>query len=156
MKRIINKLLNRETVLYLVFGVLTTLINFIVFELFNRFLGPKWVLISESAAFVLSVLFAFFTNKPFVFQSKDWSLKTLAKEIPTFFGGRILSFLIEAGLVLLARDLLRAGQYEFLFHIGTRKLFTINGLTVAKAPISVIVVVLNYIFSKCLVFRKKQ
>ena len=147
MKGLIKKLLTKENVLYLVFGVLSTIINFVVFDLFNRTLGEEYVLVSETVAFIAAVLFAFFTNKPFVFGSRDWSAKTLAREIPTFFGGRIISFLIEAGLVLLSRDLLHAGSYAF---------FGINGLTVAKVPIAVIVVVLNYIFSKLLVFRKKQ
>ena len=146
MKKLLKKLLNRETVLYLVFGVLTTLVNFIVFDRMNAALGEKYVLVSETVAFVAAVLFAFFTNKPFVFQSKDWSARTLRREIPTFFGGRILSYLIEAGLVLVARDAFHAGQY---------KLLGINGLTIAKIPIAVIVVILNYIFSKLLVFRKK-
>lgn len=146
MKKLFQKLLNRETVLYLVFGVLTTLVNFIVFDRMNAALGEKYVLVSETAAFVAAVLFAFFTNKPFVFQSRDWSAKTLAREIPTFFGGRILSYLIEAGLVLVARDVFHAGQYTVL---------GINGLTVAKIPIAVVVVILNYIFSKLLVFKNK-
>ncbi len=146
MKNLLKKLLNRETLLYLVFGVLTTLVNFVVFDLCNRLLGERYVLLSETAAFVISVLFAFFTNKPFVFQSKDWSWQTLKRELPSFFGGRILSFVIEALLVLLARDLLHAGQYSLL---------GINGLTLAKVPISVLVVILNYLFSKLLVFRKK-
>ena len=146
MKKLIQKLLNRETILYLIFGVLTTLINFVVFELCNRAFGEAYVLVSETIAFVVAVLFAFFTNKPFVFQSKDWSLKTLSRELPTFFGGRILSFLIEAGLVLVARDLFHAGRYELL---------GLSGLTIAKIPISVIVVIMNYVFSKLLVFKKK-
>lgn len=146
MKKLIQKLLNRETILYLVFGVLTTLVNFVVFDLMNRAIGEKYVLISETVAFVVAVLFAFFTNKPFVFQSKDWSAGTLYREIPTFFGGRIVSFLIEAGLVLVARDAFHAGRYEML---------GVNGLTIAKVPIAVIVVILNYLFSKLLVFKKK-
>ena len=129
MKKLFQKLLNRETILYLIFGVLTTLVNFIVFDRMNAALGEKYVLVSETVAFVVAVLFAFFTNKPFVFQSKDWSAKTLAREIPTFFGGRILSFLIEAGLVLAARDWFHAGHYAL--RIGG---WSINGLTVAKVP----------------------
>ena len=145
MKKLLQKLITRETILYLVFGVLTTLVNFVIFWAMNRSLGEDYALLSETVAFVAAVLFAFFTNKPFVFESKDWSAKTLSREIPAFFGGRILSFLIEAALVLAARDLLHAGRYELL---------GIDGLTLAKAPISVIVVVLNYIFSKLFVFRK--
>lgn len=150
MYRLIKKFVNRETILYLVFGVLTTVVNFVVFDRMNNALGEKYVLVSETVAFVVSVLFAFFTNKPFVFESRDWSLKTLAREIPTFFGGRILSFLIEAGLVLAARDWFHAGSY--VLRIGS---WSINGLTVAKVPIAVIVVILNYVFSKLLVFKKK-
>lgn len=146
-KKLIKKLLNRETILYLVFGVLTTLVNFVVFEAMNRTLGDSYALLSETVAFIAAVLFAFFTNKPFVFQSKDWSAKTLSREIPTFFGGRILSFLIEAALVLVARDLLHAGDYSF---------FGITGLTIAKIPIAVIVVILNYVFSKVFVFKNKR
>ena len=146
MKKLLSKLLTRETILYLVFGVLTTLVNFVVFEAMNRSLGDEYALLSETVAFIVSVLFAFFTNKPFVFQSKYWSGKTLARETPTFFGGRIVSFLIEAGLVLVARDLLHAGSFS---------LFGITGLTIAKVPIAVIVVILNYVFSKVFVFKKK-
>ena len=141
-----KRLLNRETVTYIVFGALTTLVNFVVFELMNRNLGDSYALLSETVAFVAAVIFAFLTNKPFVFQSRDWSGKTLAREIPTFFGGRILSYIIEAVLVLMARDLLHAERFALL---------GISGLTVAKVPISVIVVVLNYIFSKLFVFNKK-
>ncbi|MBO4418303.1 MAG: GtrA family protein [Oscillospiraceae bacterium] len=147
MKKLLRRFLNRETILYLIFGVLTTVINFVIFDRCNAAFGERFVVVSQIIAFVVAVLFAFFTNKPFVFQSKDWSRKTLMKEIPTFFGGRILSFAIETGLVLAARDLLHAGQYTLL---------GINGLTVAKAPISVIVVVLNYVFSKVFVFKKKN
>ena len=147
MKQLYKRLLNRETILYLVFGVLTTLLNSVVFDRCNAAFGERRVVLSQVIAFVVAVLFAFFTNKPFVFQSKDWSSETLMKEIPTFFGGRIASFIIETVLVLVARDVFHAGSYTFL---------GINGLTVVKLmPISVIVVILNYVFSKVFVFRKK-
>ena len=150
MKKLLKKLLNRETVLYLVFGALTTLVNFIVFDRMNAALGERWVVVSQAMAFVAAVLFAFFTNKPFVFRSKDWSAGTLAREIPAFFGGRILSFLIETALVLAARDWVHAGSYAL--RIGG---WSINGLTVAKVPIAVVTVILNYHFSKFWAFRKK-
>ena len=147
MKQLCKRLLNRETILYLFFGVLTTSINSVVFDRCNAVFGERYVVLSQVIAFVVAVLFAFFTNKPFVFQSRDWSRRTLMKEIPAFFGGRIASFVIETILVLVARDVFHAGRYTLL---------GINGLTVAKLmPISVIVVVLNYVFSKVFVFRKK-
>ena len=150
MKKLFQKLLNRETLLYLVFGGLTTLVNFIVFDRMNAALGERWVVASQTAAFVVAVLFAFFTNKPFVFRSRDWSARTLSRELPTFFGGRILSFLIETALVLAARDWVHAGRYVLC--LGK---WSINGLTVAKVPIAVVTVILNYIFSKFWAFRKK-
>ena len=64
MKKLFQKLLNRETVLYLVFGVLTTLVNFLVFDRLNAALGEKYVLVSETAAFVAAVLFAFSPTSP--------------------------------------------------------------------------------------------
>jgi putative flippase GtrA len=151
MKKPLNRLLTRETILYLIFGVLTTLVNFVVFDRMNAALGEDLAVVSQIAAFAAAVLFAFFTNKPFVFQSRDWSAKTLVRELPAFFGGRILSFLIETALVLAARDLFHAGHYVLC--IGQLR---INGLSAAKAPISVITVILNYIFSKLFVFRKKS
>ena len=147
LKSLFHKLLNRETVLYLIFGVLTTAVNFVVFWVFNHLLGEDYALISNLIAFVVSVLFAYFTNKPFVFQSRDWSRSTLMKEIPAFFGGRIFSFLVEEGLILLARDVLHAGRFSLL---------GIDGLTLSKVPISVVVVILNYLFSKFWVFKKRE
>ena len=130
MKKLLSRLLNRETILYLFFGVLTTLINFVVFDRCNYVLGERYAVVSQIA----------------VLSEQIEQRKTLQKELPTFFGGRTLSFAIETLLVLAARDVFHAGQYTLL---------GINGLTVAKAPISVIVVVLNYVFSKVFVFRKK-
>ena len=148
MKQLLKRILTRETILYLIFGVLTTLVGAFVFDRCNAAWGERYAVASQTVSFVVAVLFAFFTNKPFVFQSKDWSSRTLAREMPTFFGGRILSFLIETVLVVLARDVIHAGQYEF---------FGVNGLTIVKLfPISVIVVVLNYVISKLLVFRNKK
>lgn len=147
MKKLFSKLCNRETIAYLFFGVLTTLVNFVVFNRLNNTLGPNYALLSNGIAFVAAVIFAYLTNKPFVFRSMDWSWRTLAREIPLFFGGRIVSFLIEEGLVAIAKYLIHAERYS---------LFGIDGLTIAKVPIAVIVVILNYIFSKTFAFRKRK
>lgn len=149
MKKLFRKLVNRETLSYLFFGALTTLVNFIVFDRVDAALGSdsKYALLSNAIAFIAAVTFAYLTNKPFVFRSMDWSFKTLAREIPIFFGGRLFSFLLEEGLLAFAKDVIRAQQYRVL---------GIRGLTVAKVPISVLVVILNYIFSKFLAFRKRE
>ena len=148
MKKLIHKLLCRETITYLIFGVLTTLVNWIIFDRLNARYGTDRAGVHNAIAFVLSVLFAFLTNKPFVFRSNDWSFKTLTREVPLFFGGRIVSFLLEEGMILLARDVFHADRYQ---------LFRINGLSIVKIfPIAVIVVVLNYLFSKLFAFRKRD
>ena len=147
MKQLLKKYLTRETILYLVFGGLTTLVNFVVFYFCNRAWGEARAHLSEITAFVAAVIFAYLTNKPFVFQTRDWSARTVLRELPAFFGGRIFSFLVELALVLAARDWLHAGRVSLL---------GIDGLPLAKVPISVIVVVLNYVFSKLFVFRKKE
>ena len=63
----------KEIVLYIVFGVLTTVVNFVVFKLFNMLLGEKLYLLNNTVAFIVSVLFAYVTNKIWVFESKKRS-----------------------------------------------------------------------------------
>lgn len=126
----------REIVVYLFFGGLTTLVNFLIyFPLYN------WLLVSATVSNIFAwggaVLFAYFTNKPFVFQSKDWSLPFVIPEFVKFVGCRIGSGLLETCLIWLTVDYL-----------------ALNG-NVMKILISVLVVILNYIASKWLVFRRK-
>ena len=146
MKTLLKKILNRETVTYLIFGVLTTLVDWGVFWVGKRLLGESWVLLINAVAFVAAASFAYVTNKLWVFESRSWAPEVLKREIPMFFGARIFSFLFtEAGL-WLARDLLHAGDLSF---------WKLDGLDLAKAFLSIVVVVLNYVFSKLLIFRKK-
>ena len=147
MKKLIRKLMNRETLLYLVFGVLTTVLNIAVFWLTNKAFGEELVLLNNAIAFAAAVIFAYVTNKLFVFESKSWSAKTLCREIPAFIGARLFSFGLEELLLWISKDVLNASQYV---------LFGIDGLMIAKLLIQVIVVILNYLFSKFFIFKKKQ
>jgi putative flippase GtrA len=120
---------------YLFFGVLTTAVNYIVYL-------PCYNLLHISAAasnviaWVAAVAFAYLTNKPFVFKSHDWSAKTVVPELTKFVGSRVLSGALEAAIIFVTVDLL-----------------CWNG-NVMKLVTSVLVVILNYIASKLLVFRK--
>ena len=134
--RILRKLLSREVIIYIVFGVLTTVVNFIAFYLFNDLMHIHY-LWANALAWVVAVAFAFLTNKPFVFKSHDWSLKTVVPELTKFLGCRIGSGVMETVIIFLAVDLLR-------FDGNVMKLFT-----------SVLVVIVNYVGSKLLVFTKK-
>lgn len=146
MKKLFAKLLNRETILYLIFGVLSTIVNYVVFWLMNLLLGEDLALFNNAVAFVAAVTFAYITNKLFVFESKSWSVAILRHEIPTFLGARLFSFGIEELLLWISKDVIHVSRYEVL---------GVGGLMVAKILISVVVVILNYVFSKLIVFKKK-
>ncbi len=121
---------------YLVFGVLTTVVNYIVYLPLLNFV--KWpAALCNIVAWVAAVAFAYLTNKPFVFKSHDWSKETVIPELGKFVSCRIASGAMETAIIFLAVDLL--GWNGNLWKLLT----------------SVLVVVLNYVFSKLIVFRKK-
>ena len=121
---------------YLVFGVLTTVVNYLVYLPLYNLLGIP-AAVSNIIAWAFAVAFAFLTNKPFVFKSHDWSAKTVVPELSKFVGSRVATGAMETGIIFLAVDLM--GWNGNLWKIVT----------------SVLVVILNYLFSKLLVFRKK-
>ena len=123
--------LGKELVLYVVFGALTTLVNFVVYFLFARLFGVHYI-ISNILAWFFSVLFAYVTNRIWVFESKNTNI---LKEISLFFSGRIFSGVVDTGLMYLFIDILTLNDF------------------ISKIIIQVIVVVLNYVFSKLLVFK---
>ena len=77
-----------DVVTYLVFGVLTTVVNYIIYIPLYNFAGLS-ATVSNAIAWVVAVAFAYLTNKPFVFRSHDWSLKTVIPELTKFVGCRI-------------------------------------------------------------------
>lgn len=121
---------------YLFFGAVTTVVNMVVYYLCYHVFGMSSDL-STVLAWVLAVLTAFLTNKPFVFGSHDWSPKVLLPEAGSFFGCRLGSGLVE--LVIM--------------HV-TVEMLGLPGMLM-KLLVNVIVVILNYVASKLLVFRKK-
>lgn len=147
----LKKLLNRETILYIVFGVATTVVNYIVFHLlYNVLWHQENSLIANAAAFVAAVIFAFVVNKLFVFESKSWSLAVLKREIPSFLAGRIGSFGIEEAGLFLCEKVLKLGGV-IAFTLGT---VALDWITIVKVALSFIVVILNYVFCKLFVFKK--
>lgn len=120
---------------YLFFGVLTTVVNYIVYLPCYNLLHFS-AAVSNVIAWVAAVAFAYLTNKPFVFRSHDWSAKTVVPELAKFVGSRVASGALETGIIFVTVDCL-------LWNGNIMKLVT-----------SVLVVILNYIASKLLVFRK--
>ncbi len=140
----------KELIIYVLFGGLTTVVNLSVFALFSLILGDERYLITNVIAWFAAVVFAFITNKIWVFESKSWNARVLAKEVPSFFSARIFSFIFEeAGLFFLV-DILSMGELSVKILS-----FEISGELIAKAIVGVLVVVINYVFSKLVVFKKK-
>ena len=139
MKEKIRKLFLRyyDLIMYLVFGVMTTAVNYLVYlPCFNM-----WGLSASGSnmiSWVVSVAFAFLTNKPFVFRSHDWSAKVVWPELVKFVGCRVGSGVMETVILFVTVDTLRW-----------------NG-NIWKLVTSVLVVVVNYVGSKLLVFRKSK
>ena len=123
--------LTKELIAYVFFGVLTTIVNFIPYFLFEGVFGINY-LISNIIAWFVSVLFAYITNRIWVFESKD---DNIIKEIFLFYGGRVFSGAIDTELM-----------YVFISILMTGDLF-------AKNVVQVVVTILNYVFSKFLVFK---
>ena len=134
MNKLLNKLLNKETIIYVIFGILTTIVDFVAFGILYYTFNIGEI-ISNTIAWVLAVAFAFITNKLFVFESKSFQSKKLIKEIISFVSSRVITLLLTNLFLLCARFL------------GTNMMF-------AKALISVVVIILNYVFSKLFVFKE--
>ena len=141
----------KELITYVIFGVLTTLVNFFAFWLFTKILGEELYLINNAIAWVVGVIFAYITNKLFVFESKSWNLKLIAKEITGFLGARIFSFLVEEGGMFLFITVLGLGEKSL-----TILNLTITGQFIVKILLAVIVVVMNYVFSKFFIFKSSE
>ena len=126
-----------EIISYLIFGGLTTVVDTLVGLPLHYWL--HWsATVSNAIAWVAAVAFAFLTNKPFVFRSHDWRPKTVFPELGKFVGSRLVSFLFAEAFMATTVDWLK---WDYLL---------------MKVIVSVLVIVLNYIGSKLLVFRTKK
>lgn len=133
---LIKKVVNRETITYIIAGVLTTIVNFISYESLYR-LGFK-NLTANAIAWVIAVTFAYIVNKKQVFLSKSKSINDEARKVSKFFGARLITLGVE-----------QLGMYIFIDVLGFYRLLV-------KAIIAVIVIILNYIFSKIFIFNKNN
>lgn len=137
-------LVNHEFVSYVFFGLLTTVVSMGSFYVFNELLGTevflkdKNYLAANALSWVAAVLFAFVTNKIFVFRSKSWRAAVLGKEFAGFVSARLFSLLVDMGLMYLFVSLMGMGEM------------------LAKFIVQIVIVILNYVFSKLFIFRKKE
>ena len=125
----------KQTILYLIFGVLSTIVNIVTYVVCTRNLNIEF-LISNWIAWIVAVLFAYITNKFFVFESKKTNIKFLIKEFSSFVSCRILSGIIEMILMYIMISLMSLNDF------------------IVKIITNVVVVILNFIFSKLIIFKK--
>ncbi len=160
--KIVDKFFTKEIISYVFFGVLTTAVNLLTFYLFKQlfisigwegvlnsvipensrilevFSGGSEYLDANCIAWVAGVIFAFVTNKLWVFDSKSWKPSVAGKEFTGFIGARIFSFVVETLIMFVMVSLLHFSDF------------------IAKVVVGIIVVILNYVFSKLLIFKKNK
>lgn len=153
-----------DIILYIVFGVLTTVVSFVTQFLASRFLGTS-VLISTTISWVAAVTFAYVTNRKYVFKSEERGAAKIAAEAARFYGARIATYFMEVIIMYLCADRFSA-NFINLMHLESLDyssgLFSsfgdARGLNemIFKLIANVIILISNYILSKLLVFRKKS
>ena len=127
----------KSFIMYMIFGVLTTVINLIAYFLCFNVLHVSNV-VSTIIAWIFAVLFAFVTNKLWVFDSKSFDGKTLIHEILTFFAARLATGILDIIIMYIAVDMMAWNS------------------TVWKLISNIIVIILNYLASKFVIFKNSQ
>lgn len=136
LKFIFMKVINAETISYIIFGGLTTLVDAVTFFLFNKVLNVEYI-ISTVAAWVLAVLFAYITNRIYVFKSCNNAVSEIVKECIKFFIARILSLI-----------------FTIIWMYCTVEWIRMDAM-ISKLLANIFVVVMNYFFSKLLIFKSR-
>ena len=126
---------HRELMAYGVFGVLTTVLNYVVYFVCLVTFDLDYIT-SNLIAWILAILFAFVTNKLYVFQSLTWDFSVACKECCAFFSARVFSVVVETALLWLFIE-------QFACDEKIIKIFT-----------NIVVVVLNYVLSKKVIFKQ--
>lgn len=125
----------KEIIMYLIIGVLTTVVNYITFVIVTNFFEEH---ISNIIAWIVSIIFAYFTNKLYVFESKSFKIDVIKKEIPSFVSSRIATLILEELILFIFVTKLEFNKY------------------IIKLIANIIVIILNYILSKLMVFKKSK
>lgn len=127
---------NKSFIAYGVFGIFTTIVNIVTYNLCYNYIGISNTL-SNIAAWILAVTFAYLTNKVWVFGSESWRWEVLRKEIPAFVSCRIATGVLDLIIMYICVDIM---EWHAL---------------VMKVISNVLVIILNYIFSKLIIFKKR-
>ena len=135
--KVIKRLLSREVLTYLIAGGLTTIVNFVVYGVLFNYLDVA-NMVANTIAWVVAVIFAYVVNNYWVFQNETSSSKKEGEKLVKFFSARVITLIIESAGMFVFIDVLNLEQYNMI----------------VKGVIAIIVIILNYIFSKWFVFDK--
>lgn len=131
----------KEVIKYLIFGVLTTFVNYVVYYTLIFAIGTSEGAIGFTCNFfatVVSILFAYVTNRKFVFESKANDKKEILKEMTSFFSCRVFSMVIDSLIYFVGCTIMKFPDF------------------IIKTISQVVVIVLNYVFSKLIIFKNKE
>ena len=150
----IKSIMTGEVFSYLFFGVCTTIVNIVVFQLCCSVFGMH-ALISNIFAWIFAVVFAYVTNRIFVFHSKEYSFSGIAREAGSFVGARLFSLLVDEFIIWLMVSVMGYIAVErLLAEILSCPLKDAKSLF-AKLCSNGVVVIMNYVLSKLIIFRKR-
>lgn len=128
---------HEEGINYLIFGFLAFVLNYLLFCLFEGILHMDYM-VATVISWVLTVVFAYWTNHTFVFKSKNADKVSLIKEFSSFIGARVATELLEVFMMYIMVDVMQINSY------------------ISKLTAQVVVIVVNYIFSKLWIFTEKK
>ncbi len=137
MNKIKEKLLNKEVIMYIIFGIATTLVNLIISFILEGIVKINGE-IASAIGIIASILFAYFTNRKWVFNTEAKGFKENIKEFGKFVFGRALTMVIEQGGVII-----------FYTHMSLP-------FMPVKLSLTIIVIILNFFFSKFFAFTKNK
>lgn len=136
-KKIVRNLKKYKSfIAYAIFGVFTTIVNIVTYNICYSNWGISNT-ISNIIAWILAVTFAYLTNKAWVFESRSWKWAVLRKEVPAFIGCRLATGVLDIAIMFVCVDILKWPAM------------------IMKIASNVIVIILNYIFSKLVIFKKR-
>lgn len=127
----------KELFFYGVFGVGATVINIVSYRVLANTFGKKYFLIANIIAWILAFIFAFITNKLFVFESKSWEAQIAMKEFVGFLSARLATGILDTVLMWLFVSIISLDD------------------TLSKIIINILVIIINYIASKFFIFKKE-
>ena len=138
MMKFISKMMKKyqSLISYAIFGVLTTIVNIVTYNVCYSKIGIGNT-VSNVIAWILAVAFAYVTNKIWVFDSKSWKWDVLKREVTTFVSCRLATGIMDIVIMFLCVDIMDMPAM------------------IMKLLSNILVIILNYIFSKLIIFKKK-